>query len=397
MREYLTGLRLSFYLIRRRLVLLGIVCLLVALLGQATAASLTDAFSENGRGLERLRIAFAGSGAEDAASLAAQMADVRSYCTFEAMEEGAARAALTDGKISAVLLLPEDFLSSIYSGENITPTLLLDERRPLEGYLARWAGENAIGVLMDAQAGVQAVLSAYDARSAAGFPPAESRKEVSQGINLRYIQQALNRGGLYRTRTVSPTGSLAPGDHYALSALAYLGLLAGGIFFPLFDERPRRGFLRRLESAGRPLFPLRLAALSVCAVLCGLLLAASLAALAGFGLPLPGLLAGAVFIAGLGGVCATACGHASTSALALFLIATVSLFTGGGLLPPALLPAPVQALMPLSPLRLLALAFSPACGYDAPAYAAPALAVAGVALWGISLALSARRQKKEAV
>ena len=133
---------------------------------------------------------------------------------------------------------------------NAAPTLLLDARRPLEGYLARWAGSCAISMLMDAQAGVTAVLDARAERKQAGAPLEKSKKKITQEINLRYIQQALGRSDLMRTETLSPTGALEPGDHYALSALSYLILLAGAVFFPLFDERARRGFLRRLQSAG---------------------------------------------------------------------------------------------------------------------------------------------------
>ena len=193
------------------------------------------------------------------------MQNVRAYCTFDAMDEAAAQAQLTAGKVSAVLFIPDGFLSSIYSGENAAPTLLLDARRPLEGYLARWAGSCAISMLMDAQAGVTAVLDARAERKQAGAPLEKSKKKITQEINLRYIQQALGRSDLMRTETLSPTGALEPGDHYALSALSYLILLAGAVFFPLFDERARRGFLRRLQSAGGSLLPLRLSALTLCA------------------------------------------------------------------------------------------------------------------------------------
>lgn len=397
MRSYWSGLVLSFHFIRRRLVLMLGVCLLISFLGQAVASSLSDAFSDNGRGLERLRIAFTGNNAADVASLAEQITNVGSYCTFEAMEETQARDALSSGEISAVLLLPDHFLNSIYSGENITPTLFLDERRPLEGYLARWAGENAIGVLMDVQAGISTITKTYDKRQSAGFPVMQSRKQTSNDIEFLYIQQALNRGDLYRSRTVSPTGSLAPGAHYALSAVAYLGMLAGGLFFPIFDERTRRGFYKRLQSAGRSLFPLRFASFSLCIILCILLLETAIFALTHVLPPLWSTLAGAVFIAGLSGICSIFCGHASTTSITLFLFSTLSLFTSGGLLPPALLPATIRAILPYSPVRLLALALSPAYGYEAPFYAAPLLAAIGIILYGLSLFILTYRHQKGAV
>ena len=81
--------------------------------------------------------------------------------------------------------------------------------------------------------------------------------------------------------------------------------------------------------------------------------------------------------------------------MSLFLLSTGFLIACGGLLPPALLPAPLRILLPYSPVRMLTLALSPARGYDAPAYAIPALTLTGAALWGISLLFAARRHQKE--
>lgn len=393
MHTYLAGLGLSLRLMRRRLILLVAVALLTALLGQVAAQALADVFSGKSE-LTGLRIALCGPGAQTAANLTGQMEDIRTYCVFEAVEdEAAARAEVQSGAASAAVVLPEGFLDSIYSGENLAPTLILDETHPLEGYLARWAGECAIGLLMDAQTGVTAVREAYQARRAAGDRPEKSQKKVIEEINLVYIQAALGRSDVLRTTTVTATGALAPGDHYALSALAYLALLSGAVFFPLFEERSRRDFLRRLDGVGQSLLPLRLAALSVCAVLLAAALSAALAALGG--MSWAGVLAGAVFAAGLAGACAAWTGHAGTCSLALFLLATAALFLSGGILPPALLPGPLRALLPFSPVRLLALALSPACGYDSQPVAVLALAVCGAALWALALFAAHRRHRKE--
>lgn len=395
MRTYAAGLGLSLRLIRRRLILLVIAALLAGLLGQVAAGALADAFSGSDSSLTGLRIALCGPGAKTAAELAGQMADVRAYCTFEAVEdEEQARQAVRSGQASAALVLPKGFLDSIYSGENDSPTLIIDQTRPLEGYLARWAGECAIGLLMDAQTGVTAVLDAHAERRKEGPKPEKTKKKTTTEINLVYIQAALTRSDSLRTRTVTVTGDLEPADHYALSALAYLGLLCGAVFYPLFDERSRRGFLRRVAGAGRPLLPLRLAALTVCALLLALALGIPLAYLGGWAPA--GVLAGAVFAAGLAAVCACAAGHAGTASLAVFLVSTAALFLGGGILPPALLPGPLRALLPASPVRLLALALSPARGYEAQPAAVLALAAAGALLWALALWIAGRRHKKEA-
>ncbi len=392
MRAYGAGLILAFALIRRRLALLALAALLIALSGQVASRALADAFQNPAGALTGLRIAVSGPGAQSAVRLAGQMEDIRAYCTFvAAQDEQDARALVEHGEASAAVLLPDGFLGSIYSGDNLAPTLLIDDSRPLEGYLARWAGECAIGLLMDAQTGVTAVREAYIAGRADGMQPEKSRKQTIEEINLVYIQAALSRSDAYRVQTVSATGALAPGDHYALSALAYLALLGGTVCFPLFDERSRRSFLCRLEGAGQPLFALRLASLTVCALLLAMVTGVPLALLGGFSFA--GVAAGAVFAAGLAGVCAALTGHASGTSLTIFLVATVSLFVAGGILPPALLPAPLRTLLPGSPVRLLALALSPACGYAPQPLATGVLAGLGLLLWALTLWVAHKRHR----
>ncbi len=389
-RVWFAAFALSFQLIRRRLALLAAAALLAVLAVHAAAAALQDSFSQNSHSFQGLRIGLSGAGAQAAADLAGQMEDIRSYCTFEAMEEPAARQALKDGTLSAAVIIPKGFLSSVYSGDNLSPTVLIDDSRPLEGYLARWAGECVVRVLMDAQTGIGAMLDAHTAQKKAGLHPEKSKKKITAEVNLLYIRHALSRADLLHHEEVCPTGALAPGDHYALSAAAYFCLLFGAALFPLFDEQAHYGFLQRLQSAGISLYPVRLASLTFCM----LILLAVFAACAPGMDNLSGIFAGAFFAAGLTGLCAALCRHANGCALALFVLATVSLITGGGLLPPALLPAPLRALLPASPVRLLALALCPAWGYEAPDYAVPALAGSGLILWMASIFWMSRWYRK---
>ncbi len=378
MRQFFSAAGLSLRLLRWRLAALALLAALFGLLA-AVAAAAMDEMLQNGQALTGLTLAVCGQpeDRQQAMALLGQMEDVSAYCTLVELPEDEARTALANGRISAAVLLPEGFLSGILTGSNPAPTLLVSDARPLEGYLARSLGQAAVSMLMDAQAGIYAVLDAYDAAGVADPP----RDQVLLQINLEYLRAALNRSSLFQTEYTTATGSMATADHYGLSALAYLAILAAGLFQPLFDRQRHKSFRLRLASAGGRL-PVT-AELCVCAVLNALLLLLPMALLCGAGAlaALPGICAAACFLAGLAALLAQA--GAAGGGLLAFLVGTVSLFWGGGLLPPALLPAAVRSTMHWSPLRRIVLALGPAMGYETALPSVCWLGAAAALLWAI--------------
>ena len=146
------------------------------------------------------------------------------------MEPDEARAALEAGEVTAVLLLPEGFLDSVLSGENLPVTLLTSRARPLESWLVQWLGQSVSRMLAAAQAGIYTVSERYHA--AGVTEPGE--EEMLLQVNLAYLGWVSGREELYDSVTVSATGTLSVTHHYALSALAYLPLLAAPLLYPAF-------------------------------------------------------------------------------------------------------------------------------------------------------------------
>lgn len=288
------------------------------------------------------------------------LTDIRQYCRFEAMDYDASLMALEEGRVTAVLVLPENFVQEVQWGENPNVRLIVDGDRPLETMLTLWVGQSASELLAAIQSGIYAVLDLYEQAPPVGL----SRKEVVTAINLDYIQWTLNRQDLFETRRLLPTGALPIVLHYTLSLFWFL-LLATAPLFVWNYQGEWLAYQRRLRYAVRsPLFGFfgsflacaLAAAVMTLPVLIGLLRLPPISAL---GVAWMGALFFSAYTSFCGVVSNTVAGCGSIS----FLFALAALFVGGGVIPPVLLPAAVQRLECLSPIVWLREMTAEALGY----------------------------------
>lgn len=320
------------------------------------------------------------------------MEDIARYCRFTAMDRKQALAALEAGKVTAVLDLPENFIQGVMWGENPDLRLIVAGDRPLESLLLLWVGQSACDILSAFQSGVYAVLDLYEASP----PPGLTRDQVVADINLRYIRLALDRGSLFQLQEVSATGTLPVALHYALSLLAYLALSAAALFVPVYSGGWLR-FQRRLRGAGRGISAGCFSGIAACTWVLFLLLAPGLV-LTGRG-SIPALLGAAlgmaVFCAIFCALCCLLSGSAAGCGALSFLIALLSLFLAGGVIPPVLLPGTVRKLSALSPVTwLIRLAALP-MGYGMPRSAWLGLTLSGTGMLVLCLVLYRRRVERK--
>jgi hypothetical protein len=350
-------------------------------------------------------------------ALLGEMEDIRSYARLITTSPAQARAMVADGSAAAALIFPLGFLDSVYRGENYPPLLVLDSTRPLEVFGLSLLAENAGSMLSSAQAGVYFTVAVYDYVR----PGEPGFDRMIRDINLSYAFWFLARGEMYRPVIVSPTGgALTIAQHYLLSALLFFCFIApSGILYPLYSRRRQSLWLDRLRGAGKPLSAYAAAQILWGAVavflLLGLVLAglavggaglsraydAAMSADAGIGASvvgspvalllsglaprlslslLPGLLLIAVFIAIFTFACCNT-GHIFSAVGVSFVAAGVFLTVSGGLAPPVLLPAGINALSSYSPLSwmrcLLSVLYLPESGQ---ALTAPGIRLGGAAL-----------------
>lgn len=316
------------------------------------------------------------------------MDDVSQYCRVEAMDRDSALSALAEGRVTAVLELPDEFVRRVQTGENPAVGVIVDGSRPLESLLTLWAGQSAADLLAAAQAGICEVLDLYDASP----PPGLTRDRVVMDINLKYIRWTLDRQAIFDTRRLLPTDTLPIALHYRLSLLGYLVLSAAPLFAWIWQE-PWLSGLRRLRYAGRSPAWAFFAGLTACWGLAAAVLFAGLRLLAE--LPAAGALAaavtGALFFAAYAAACALLTGSAAGCGGLSFFLSLGALALCGGIVPPVLLPEAVRQLAVLSPITWLrALAARP-LGYETAAHPAPALLAGAAVLSGLSAWLYVRR------
>ncbi|MBQ9459318.1 MAG: hypothetical protein IJU66_05230 [Oscillospiraceae bacterium] len=317
-----------------------------------------------------------------------KMSDVRAYCRVEAMEQGAALDALDARRVTAVLILPEDFIHRVQYGDNPDVRLVVDAHRPLGALLTLWIGQSLCDLLASVQCGIYTVL-----RSDAAPGGAEAERVLTE-INLRYIQWVLNRRDLFVEREVLPTARVPIALHYELSILWFL-LLALTPAFSWLYQGSWLSYHRRLRPVCPSAWTGCWATLAACVPVMWLLSFAALALLLREDVPalLPAALPCAMFFASYAALCALVSGSAAMCGTLSFCLDTVFLVLAGGVVPPALLPPPLQGLCSASPITWL---LSASARTDDAPRAALCLAASSAVLGLICVPLYLRRCAREA-
>lgn len=314
------------------------------------------------------------------------MQDLRRYCQIVSMSGEEAEDAMEAGEITAALVLPENFVSNILNGSNPDVTLLVSRNHPLEAMLTLWLGHNAADLLASVQSGIYTVLESYTQNPPAGI----SYQDVVARINLRYISWTLNRQDMYRTEQIPVTGHLPLGLHYSLSLFAYLLLSLAPVFFSIFETRWVRS-QNRFRSAGIGPGMGYCTAVTACALLICTFTLILLSVLARGNLL---LMLGASLLCGLFCACFASLFCLLTSdsgscGMFCFTGSLIFLVLSGGVVPPVLMPAPLQAWIRFSPVTWLRNILAMPGGYECPGLSLfclgasiPLLLAAGRILYG---------------
>lgn len=175
--------------------------------------------------------------------LTGKMRDIRKYAQLKSMDHASAYTALEAGEITAILLIPENFVEGILYGENPDVTVVVREDHPLESLLTFWVGQSAADLLSAAQKGIYAVLEVTD-----GLDTVDPDNILIE-INLEYINLALNRQNFFRERKLMPTETMDILTHYGLSLLVFLAMALAPVFYPLLSQN-HFSFRRRLCTLG---------------------------------------------------------------------------------------------------------------------------------------------------
>lgn len=337
---------------RRRILIAAVLLLCVALplcVGPAVQDMLSDgvAFS----GLTLAVTAPEGSSAPDMIEqYVGKMRDVNAYCTFRAMDYAEAERQLREGTVTAILVMPERFLTGVLNGDNPDVELIVRADRPMEALLTYWLGQSVTELLSASQAGIYAVMDTYDEQ----LPKNLTRDDVVMGINMKYISWTLERTEVFEVRQYSAVQGLPIAMHYALSLLAYLAMALAPLFAPLYAA-DRMAPCRRLRCLGYgSMFHFGSDLTACTAVIFAVTVVPVCVITKGpVWLTIPACVVFALFSALFGSLCCLLTTGAANSGLLAFTVALLSLGTSGGILPPALLPQTLRRWSWLSPVNWL--------------------------------------------
>ena len=343
----LTGITLG-KLCRQRMLLAGVTLLCVFLplfLGSAAQEALSGGVNFDGLNLA-ITAPEGDTVPRQLEMLLGQMRDVSQYCAVTAMDYDRALESLEAGEVSAVLVLPEAFVSGVMDGTNPDITLILAPDRPLEGLLTLWVGQSATDLLAAVQAGIYGVLELYQQHPSENL----SFQDVMVQINLRYINWSLGRQDMFRTRQIQPVDNMTIERHYSLSLLCFLMLAMGAFYLPVYDG----GWVtaqNRLRAAGWGATSGFLAAMSSCILVNTAVLTAAQAFLVGgfrWGMVPVALVCGA-FCGAFVSLCCLVTDRAGSCGILSFGLALILLGLSGGILPPAMMPASLRPWIQWSP------------------------------------------------
>ena len=292
------------------------------------------------------------------------MEDVSQYCRVMAMEQADALAQLENGEVSAVLVLPKNFIQGIMDGSNPDVDLIVAADRPLEALLTLWVGQSAADLLSSVQSAIYAVLDLYLEN-----PPADlDYAQVVSQINLRFINWTLNRQELFKLEQLDITGLLPIGLHYSFSLLCFLLLSLAPFFFVAYESTWIRS-QNRLRCVGTTVLSCWAASFAACWIL---LLTITLPAnlLISKGNFFRCLLSSglcSLFCAAFTVFCCTLTGQISSCGLFSSLAAVLLLALSGGIFPPVMLPQTLRSLLDYSPVSWMRSLFgfsAQQCGFE---------------------------------
>ncbi len=289
------------------------------------------------------------------------MESVSGLCRFVKVSEDEGMRLLADGKLAALVLLPEELVEGIMDGRNPSVDVVFPKNARLEAMLFRELTASGAALLRVAQA---QIYGAVDTAARYGLEDELSVMEAEiDGFNLAF---ALDRLAVYDEEELSVTGRLSVAQYYVASGIALFFLLSGMAACQVMEREPAAlqrqlaragvgrlwqhlcrwlcGFLYLLCLAGMMWIVLRAAAL--CAPENAARLQEFL--MSGSGGTAMGLRAG-LFLLALAAVSSFHCmiysvsGSRTGGILLVFLLSAVMVYLSGGFVPSALLPDAVRA------------------------------------------------------
>lgn len=169
---------------------------------------------------------------------------VKNNCQFIYLDKAEAMTQLEEGRLSAVMLVPETMADDIISGKNTPVQVIFGRDNTVEAEVLQLLTQAGARTLSAAQAGIYTVYDLYTPQKLEQYLP-----EAELSLNQSFLIYALNRSHLFSVQKTSATGALSVRQYYEVSALVLFlflfGMCCGG-----FIRRNNQALSRCLVAKG---------------------------------------------------------------------------------------------------------------------------------------------------
>lgn len=159
-------------------------------------------------------------------SYVAGMDSVDEWCRFVSVTEEEGREELQEGKLAALLILPENVVDEILSGSNTPATLILPAKSSSLGIVFEELADAGIRMLSVAQGEIYTV---YELANVLALNE-EQLLRICDDINAYNMGLVMEREAWFQTKKVSVTGNEETAVYYGSALMAFLLLICGSLF-----------------------------------------------------------------------------------------------------------------------------------------------------------------------
>ena len=258
-------------------------------------------------------------------------------------EEG--EQMVEDNEAYACLILPVGFMNSLSTGENFSPTVIVNQSPSVERMIMQALIDTLVQVMRDAQGGIYTATDVV-------YEQGTIDNRFLFDSNLAYLRHILTRESTFEVEDLRYEQVLDVPQHYALTFVVYLLLLSTALFYQEMNVQRDFTLLRWLRLQSRGHFALFGAQLAVLFILYFLLFLGICVALGGelSALFLLSLFNATLLFLLVQSLMFNLLKYYMAAVPLNFAIHTLGLVAAGGIVPTLLLPRGLTALSLLSPL-----------------------------------------------
>jgi len=152
-----------------------------------------------------------------------QLYETGIFSEIQILDEDSAIESLSEGKIGAVIIIPEDFTTSVAAGENKPVTVIGSSAMPLKAYIVKNIAKSAANLVSAAQS---AIITVYRYDIKAGLKGAELEKKYNEAI-AEYSMEALARHSIFTAEEEASPYSLTPAEYFTSALIVVFMMFAG--------------------------------------------------------------------------------------------------------------------------------------------------------------------------